>query len=133
MAEMCGLWSASGVQPPQGGFVFGWSGEELAAISSSRLYQLARLQNVSSVLQSHQYKSSQKDCWVLGGGGGFGFRFLVCFPIIGSVNLQTNIRSFCCVQPPSFVGRIQVWRVAALIPVFATVTRSQQQSLFRLF
>lgn len=55
MAEVCGLWGASRMQSPQGGFVFGWwSGKKHAAISSSRLHQLAKLQNMSSVLQSDQ-------------------------------------------------------------------------------
>lgn len=37
----------------------------------------------------------------MGGGESFGFRFLFCFSKIDSVNLQTNIRSLCCGEPPS--------------------------------
>lgn len=55
MTEVCGLWVASRIQSPQGGFVFGWwSGEGHAVIGSIRLHQLAKLQNASSVLQSDQ-------------------------------------------------------------------------------
>lgn len=96
MAEVCGLWGASRMQSPQGGFGFGWwPGEERAAISSSRLYQLSKCLQCCNQISG---KTVRRVVGGLGTGRAWVclFGWLFSSPKIDNVNLQTDIRPFCC-------------------------------------
>lgn len=65
---------------------------------SNQQFQIVSTFKMSSVLQSDQWKNSQKGCWGFGDREGLGLFgcLVVFFPKIDNVNLQTDIRPFCC-------------------------------------